>query len=388
MSNSIKLPTSSNTIEEYTLTGTPVAIEPRSPFSSRTVFAAAHVVIDPVATVHPSDAPVIDWPTTMAFRKHLLGLGMGIAEAMDTAQRGMGLSWDNAFELAKRTYEEFGSEHASLIYTGCGTDHLTTGQAKSLDDIVDAYLLQLEKLQGVGARLIIMASTELVRVAKSKDDYAYVYEKVLNACDRPAILHWLGEMFLPALAGYWGDDDIDTAMDNCIKIINTNVDKVEGIKVSLLDEAKEIKMRRLLPEKVHMYSGDDFNYPELIAGDDQGYSDALLGIFDPIAPVASAALAKLDNGDVEGFRKLIDPTVELSRLMFCAPTYYYKTGVVFLAWLNNHQQHFCMLGGAQSMRSAQHFAQLFRFADTCGLLADPELAIKRMQQLLALHGVS
>ncbi len=381
----IALPDESGRLADYTLTGTPVpeARLPKDP--ARVVYSAAHVVADPFTANDPSGRATVDWQATMAFRHHLDGLGLGIAEAMDTAQRGMGLDWDGALELIRRTREEL---PGALVANGCGTDHLDPTEARSLDDVRRAYFEQLEAIQKLDARIILMASRALARVAKTPDDYARIYGEVLSACDHPAILHWLGEMFDPALAGYWGTDDFEAALDTVIGIIEANTAKVDGIKISLLDKDKEIAMRRRLPEGVRMYTGDDFNYPELIEGDDQGFSHALLGIFDPLAPAAAHAVNLLGQGDATGFRATLDPTVPLARLIFRAPTQYYKTGVVFLAWLNGFQEHFVMLNGAQAMRPLPYFTEVFRLADGCGLLRDPELAVARMKRLLALYGVA
>jgi hypothetical protein len=272
------------------------------------------------------------------------------------------------------------------VANGCGTDHLGPGP-HTLDAVRRAYLEQVEAIQKVGGRIILMASRALVGAAKGPDDYIRVYSDVLAACDRPVILHWLGEMFDPALAGYWGGATFDTALETALGVIDANVEKVDGIKISLLDKDKEIAMRRRLPSGVRMYTGDDFNYPELIEGDAEGYSHALLGIFDPLAPAAAYAVSRLDAGDAAGFRQTLDPTVPLARLIFRSPTQYYKTGVVFLAWLNGFQDHFVMLSGAQAMRPLPYFTEAFRLADGCGLLRDPDLAMTRMKRMLAMYGV-
>lgn len=302
---------------------------------------------------------------------------------MDTAQRGTGLDWQGALELIRRTREEIPE---ALVANGCGTDQLNPADARSLDDVVCAYLEQVEAIQTLDARLILMASRALARVAKSPADYVHVYDRVLAACDKPVILHWLGDMFDPHLGGYWGSPSFEEALETALEVINRNAAKVDGIKISLLDKGKEIAMRRRLPAGVKMYTGDDFNYPELIAGDEQGYSHALLGIFDPLASAAAHAVGLLGQGDTAGFHRVMDPTVPLARLIFRAPTQYYKTGVVFLAWLNGFQDHFIMLNGAQAMRPLPYFTDVFRLADGCGLLRDPDLAVARMKKLLALYG--
>jgi len=381
----IALPDVTGTLTDYTLTGTPLP-EARLPANpARTVYSAAHVVADPFTANDPSGPATVDWQATMRFRHHLHGLGLGIAEAMDTAQRGMGLDWAGALELIRRTRTELPD---ALVANGCGTDHLNPADARDLDDVKRAYMEQLDAIQALDARVILMASRALARVAKGPEDYIRIYSDILSACDHPVILHWLGDMFDPQLAGYWGSDRFDETLETVVAIIEANAAKVDGIKISLLDKDKEIALRRRLPEGVRMYTGDDFNYPELIAGDDQGFSHALLGIFDPLAVAAAHAVNQLGQGDVAGFRATLDPTVPLARLIFRAPTQYYKTGVVFLAWLNGFQNHFVMLNGAQAMRPLPYFTEVFRLADGCGLLRDPDMAVTRMKRLLALHGVA
>lgn len=388
ISRTLTLPANDGTLSPYRISGQPLVLDqcrsPEHSSKSRTVFAACHVVADPLAIHDPTTSAQVDWSSTLAYRRYLDSLGLGVAEAMDTAQRGMGLNWPVALELIKKTREELPD---ALVFNGCGTDHLDPKDASTLADVERAYAEQLDAVQASGARVILMASRALVKVASSPEDYRATYGKVLSMCDEPVILHWLGDMFDPALSGYWGNADIDSAMQTCLEVIEDNVDKVDGIKISLLDKDREITMRRLLPESVRMYTGDDFNYPELIAGDEQGFSHALLGIFDPIAPLAAHACQKLDAGDLQGFHSILEPTVPLARHLFKAPTQFYKTGVVFLAWLNGHQDHFVMIDGAQSKRSLPHLAQLFRLADQCGLLSDPDQAILRMTNLLELYGI-
>jgi hypothetical protein len=383
----IKLPDHSGRLETYRLTGTPLSVGKGPKRFNRVAFAAAHIVVDPLITSDPAASPVFDWERTLAFRHHLLDLGFGIAEAMDTAQRGMGLDWPGAYELIRQSLNSARHRKDALIYSGCGTEQLDASDARSLDDVVAAYLAQLEAIQKLGGRIILMASRALARIARTSQDYETVYARVLNEADHPVILHWLGDMFDPQLKGYWGSLDFEPALDTALRVIASNQKKVDGIKISLLDDRKEIAMRRRLPSTVKMYTGDDFNYPALIEGDAQGYSHALLGIFDPIAPAASLALEKLAQGDREAYARLLEPTVPLSRLIFQAPTQYYKTGVVFLAWLNGFQDHFIMAGGAQSMRPLSYFAQILRLADQAGLLSDPERSCHRMRQLLAIHGI-
>jgi hypothetical protein len=380
----IALPDETGRLSDYVLTGKPIAAAPLGRDPARVCFSAAHVVADPFTAADPTGPASVDWEATMAFRRHLAGLGLGIAEAMDTAQRGMGLDWKGALELITRTKRELPD---ALVFNGCGTDHLDPREARTVDDVRRAYLEQVEAIQKVGGRIILMASRALARVAASPDDYVAVYRDVLAACDAPVILHWLGEMFDPALAGYWGTASFEAGMETALAIIHETAAKVDGIKISLLDKDKEIVMRRRLPAGVKMYTGDDFNYPELIAGDDEGYSHALLGIFDPLAVAVGKAIGQLGEGDVAGFRATLDPTVPLARLIFRAPTQYYKTGVVFMAYLNGFQDHFVMLGGQQAMRPLPYFTEVFRLADQCGLLRDPELATERMRALLKVYGV-
>jgi hypothetical protein len=379
----IALPDTTGRRTDYALTGMPIMAAKVGKKPARIVYSAAHVVADPFTANDPSGRATVDWEKTMEFRHYLAGLGLGIAEAMDTAQRGMGLDWPGALELMRRTREELPN---ARVANGCGTDHLDLAKVTSLDDVRRAYLEQAEAIQSFGGRLILMASRALVHVAKQPEDYIKIYSDVLAACDEPVILHWLGDMFDPQLAGYWGNAAFEPAMQTALDVIEANAAKVDGIKISLLDKEKEIVMRRRLPAGVKMYTGDDFNYPELIEGDDEGFSHALLGIFDPLAPAAAYAMERLGEGDTAAFRTTLDPTVPLARLIFRAPTQYYKTGVVFLAWLNGFQDHFVMLNAAQAMRPLPYFVEVFRLADQCGLLRDPELAVERMKKLLAVYG--
>ncbi|MCZ4094611.1 dihydrodipicolinate synthase family protein [Sinorhizobium psoraleae] len=383
----IDLPLESR-LARYELVGRPVPLQKRAPADfPRVAFAAAHVVADPLADNDPWLTPAIDWERTLAFRHRLWDLGLGVAEAMDTAQRGMGLGWPEARELIRRGLAEARGRSGALIACGAGTDHLAPGADVSIDDILRAYESQIETIEAQNGRIILMASRALAAAAKGPEDYIRVYDRILSQVKQPVIIHWLGEMFDPALEGYWGDADHLAAMKTCLEIIEAHASKVDGIKISLLSKEKEIAMRRRLPKGVRMYTGDDFNYAELIAGDEEGHSDALLGIFDAIAPVASAALQALGEGRNGEFFELLEPTVPLSRHIFKAPTRFYKTGVVFLAYLNGLQDHFVMIGGQQSARSLTHLAELFRLADRAGALADPELAVSRMRRVLAVHGI-
>ncbi|MEM7446434.1 MAG: dihydrodipicolinate synthase family protein [Pseudomonadota bacterium] len=382
---SLTLPLTDGGTETYTLSGTPVA-RPTAPHQfNRIAFGAAHVVPNPSAAIDPWLETSVDWERTMAFRHHLWDLGLAVAEAMDTAQRGMGLDWPTALELMRRSIGEARSRDDATVFCGVGTDHLAPSGSLTIDAVKDAYSTQIEAVEAEGGRLIVMASRALAAAAKKPEDYVDVYGNLLRQVSEPVILHWLGDMFDPALAGYWGHDEIDAAMEICLTVIEENAAKVDGIKISLLDKDKEIAMRKRLPEGVRMYTGDDFNYAELIAGDGEHASDALLGIFDSIAPVASAALAALAAGDMAKYYVLFEPTVPLSRHIFRAPTRFYKTGVVFLAWLNDHQPAFTMVGGQESARSAVHFAELFRLADAAGLLDNPDLAADRFAGWLSVH---
>lgn len=382
----IALPGEGGYSSRYALVGQPVQPVIGARFS-RIAYAAAHVVADPHEMTDPWSRPVVDWDRTMAFRHHLWRLGFRIAEAMDTSQRGMGFDWPSARDLIRRSIAESRTVDGADLASGAGTDHLAPASARTLDDVITAYEEQFAFIEGQGGKAIMMASRALAAVAKGPDDYATVYDRILAQASGKVILHWLGDMFDPALKGYWGSDDFETALDTVVAIIERHANKVEGIKISLLDAGKEVALRDRLPHGVVMFTGDDFNYPELIAGDGRGHSHALLGIFDAIAPAANAALAKLAAGDRAGYDALMAPTVPLSRKIFEAPTEYYKAGIVFMAWLNGHQDHFTMIGGMQSARGIRHYAEVFRLADQAGLLADPDLAISRMKSLCAVAGV-
>ncbi|MFJ8631581.1 dihydrodipicolinate synthase family protein [Streptomyces sp. NPDC093568] len=380
----IRLPDLQGGFRAYEPRREPLAVTPGAPLASRTVFSAAHVVADPYADTSPDSPAAVDWDATLAFRRHLWSHGLGVAEAMDTAQRGMGLDWAGAAELIRRSAAEARAV-GGRIACGAGTDQIAAG---SLTEVRAAYEEQLAVVEESGAQAILMASRALAAAAQGPEDYLEVYGHLLRQAAEPVILHWLGPMFDPALEGYWGSDDLDAATDTFLEVIAAHPDKVDGIKVSLLDAQREIDIRRRLPQGVRCYTGDDFNYPELIAGDEKGFSHALLGIFDPLGPLAAEAVRVLDTGNVAGFRALLDPTVELSRHLFRTPTRFYKTGVVFLAWLAGHQTHFTMVGGLQSARSLPHFARAYELADGLGLFPDPKLAEERMRNLLALYGVA
>jgi hypothetical protein len=385
MAAHLLLPSVDGSLQSYmpeTVSRFPIAVKlPRS----RIAYAAAHVVCDPLADniggIH------IDWEATLAYRRYLWSLGLGVAEAMDTAQRGMGLDWQTSKELIQRSLAESRAQSDARIACGAGTDHLVPSRDLTLSDVISAYEEQCAFVEQAGGQIILMASRALAASARTPDDYLSVYDTILSQVKRPVIIHWLGEMFDPALAGYWGYADPDQAMQVCLECIRRHVDKVDGIKISLLSAEREVSMRQLLPSGVRMYTGDDFNYPELIRGDGTHHSDALLGIFDAIAPAAAAALQSLDEGDIQRYDAIFSPTVALSRHIFQAPTYYYKTGIVFMAYLNGHQSHFRMVAGMENARSVIHLAELFRLADQAGLLHDTELAVERMRRVLAVAGI-
>jgi hypothetical protein len=381
------LPRADGSPAPYVPSGEALPVEPADPPKCRVAHAAAHVVADPLADIDPTTETALDWEATLAYRRHLWSLGLSVAEAMDTAQRGMGLDWRTTKQLIRLSVAEARELDAGVV-CGAGTDHLELSPNTTLDDVRAAYEEQCAFVEGEGGRIVLMASRVLAAVAEGPDDYVEVYGRILSQVSEPVILHWLGEMFDPALRGYWGHDELGPATDAFLGIVGDHAERVDGVKISLLDKDREIELRRLVPESVRVYSGDDFDYPELIRGDGEYYSDALLGIFDAIAPAASLALRALDAGDVERYEEILAPTVPLSRLIFEAPTRFYKTGIIFLAYLNGHQTHFRMVGGLEGARSVVHLSELFVLADRAGLLSDPELATERMRRVLALAGVS
>jgi hypothetical protein len=382
----LRLPTHDGRLESYTTRRPHVWRRQRESFN-RVALSAVHVVSNPLAAIDPWTVPAIDWDATIRYRQHIWSLGLGVAEAMDTAQRGMGLGWDEALQLISRSIDAARSVKGAVLFSGAGTDHIAPDASVTLDDVIRGYEEQIAAIEALGGRIILMASRALKVAARSPGDYARVYDRILGQVREPLIIHWLGEMFDPRLEGYWGCKEHTAAMDVCLAIIADHAGKVDGIKVSLLDKDKEIVMRRRLPSGVRMYTGDDFNYPELIAGDAHGHSDALLGIFDAIAPAASSALAAHRRGDLGEYHDILAPTVPLARHIFSAPTQFYKTGVVFMAYLNAHQSHFTMVGGQQSARSILHLAEIFRLADAAGLLDDPDVAVARMKSVLNIHGI-
>ena len=383
----LRLPTRDGPLIPYTMGEPKIFENARGRKLSRIAFAAPHMVSDPFAHENPWEKPVVSWDATLGYRRYLWKLGLGVAEAMDTSHRGAGLDWPTALKLIRRSIDAAQDYDDAVIFSGAGTDHLIPGSSTTLDDVIDGYELQCSEIEKLGGRIVLMCSRGLARVAQGPDDYQRVYARVLSQLNQPVILHWLGDMFDPMLKGYWGYEDLDKAMDVCLDVIAENKDKVIGIKMSLLDKAKEVSMRNRLPDGVEMYTGDDFNYPELIEGDSDGFSHALLGIFDPIAPAAAAALAALEDGRHKEYHTIMDPTVALARHMFRMPTRFFKTGVVFMAYLNAHQNHFVMLGGQQSARSLPHLGMLFQLADKAGLFMDPDTAASRMKKVMAVYGI-
>ena len=383
------LPTEAGTLEPYVLSGTPLV--PRAPkvALTRTAFAAAHVVSDPLRERNPWDTrPAVDWDATLAFRVALWDQGLGLAEAMDTAQRGMGVDWPTALELIQRTLRAARvHEVRPRVACGAGTDHVPLAGLRTGDAIVQAYEMQSEAIEAVGGQLILMASRAFTAIGAGPEVYAKVYRRLIDGAAQPVILHWLGPMFDPQLAGYWGSTDLAAASDFVLALIAENPGKVDGIKISLLDQHHEAAFRARLPAGVRLYTGDDFNYAPLIAGDGQHHSHALLGIFAAIAPAAAQALEALALGDRSTYDALLAPTVPLAREIFRAPTRFYKAGIAYLAWLNGYQRHFIMPAGFQSARDITHYAALYRLADQAGLLLHPDLAEQRLRTLLQLHGL-
>ena len=383
----VKLPRADGTIYDYPLgPAADFSLAP-DPIKSRIGFAAVHVVADPLADLNPTLDVKVDWEATIAYRRYVWSLGLAVAEAMDTSQRGMGFPWSAAKELIKRSVAEARTMPGAIVFSGAGTDDLTPSPAVTLAQVEAEYEAQCGYIESVGGRIILMASRALAISAKGAEDYAKVYGRILTQLKEPVIIHWLGDMFDPALAGYWGSADMDRATETLLAIVHEHAAKIDGVKISLLDQQREIAMRRRFPRGVRMYTGDDFDYPTTIGGDAQGHSDALLGIFDVIAPAAAAGLRALDRGDRAEFARILTPTLPLSRHLFGDPTRFYKTGVVFMAYLNGHQQHFRMVGGLESARSVIHLARLFVFADQAHLFRDPDQAALRMRRVMAVAGV-
>lgn len=385
----LHLPTEDGQLEPYTLSGNPLI--PRAPDVplTRTAFAAAHVVSDPLRERNPWDTrPAVDWDATLAFRQGLWDQGLGLAEAMDTAQRGMGVDWQTARELIERTLAAAKTHPLKpRVACGAGTDHRPLETLTTAAQILAAYSEQAEAIEAAGGQLILMASRAFPAMTATPDVYHRVYRSLIDGAAEPVILHWLGDMFDPALAGYWGHADVAKASDFVLDLIAENPKQVDGIKISLLDQAHEEAFRTRLPDGVRLYTGDDFNYADLIAGDGKCFSHALLGIFAAIAPAASQALEALAQEDVAKFHSLLEPTVPLSREIFKEPTRFYKAGIAFLSWLNGYQSHFIMPAGFQSSRDITHYAHVFRLADQSRVLIQPDLAEARMKTLLSLHGI-
>ena len=383
----VKLPRADGTITEHRLGPAASFAGSSGPIASRIGFAAVHVVADPLADVNPTLDVALDWDATLAYRRYVWSLGLAVAEAMDTSQRGMGFPWSTARELITRTVAEARSMLGAVVFSGGGTDDLPPSPSTTLSQVEAEYEAQCSFIESVGGRIILMASRALAACARGPEDYAKVYGRILTQVKEPVIIHWLGDMFDPALAGYWGSPDLDQASETLLAIVHEHAARIDGVKISLLDQRREIAMRRRFPAGVRMYTGDDFDYPTTIGGDADGHSDALLGIFDVIAEAASAALRALDRDDRPGFERILAPTLPLSRHLFGAPTRFYKTGVVFMAYLNGHQSHFRMVGGLESARSAVHLAELFVLADRASLFRDPDQAAERMRRVMAVAGV-
>ena len=379
----IELPSRSGEWRSVTLRAPRAWADHPAPYASRVAFAAAHVVADPLGDNVPGAPAVIDWDSTLGFRRELFRYGFGVAEAMDTAQRNMGLDWPAVQELVRRSAAQ-ALELGGRIASGAGTD--SEDVLTSVDEVVAAYLKQVEFVEGTGSQVIVMASRHLAALARSADDYLRVYDAVLTQVQSPVVLHWLGEAFDPQLRGYWGSSDVAVATETFLSLVSAHADRIDGVKVSLLSAEHEVGLRAALPSGVRLYTGDDFNYPSLIRGDGSRHSDALLGAFAAIAPAASAALAALDAADLATYDAEMAPTLPLSRHVFAAPTFYYKTGIAFLAWLAGHQPGFTMVGGLQSARSVLHLVELFELADQAQLLPDPDLAASRMRLWLEAAG--
>jgi len=376
---------SDGTLRSAELRDSVATARPTAPLRSRVAFAAAHVVPRTASETVPGAPADIDWDATLRFRHEVWSWGLGVADAMDTAQRNMGLDAAATRELIRRSAAEADSVDGSLV-VGVNTDHIDD-EVISLDAVIDAYREQLAFVEDTGAGAVLMASRHLARVAQGPDDYRRVYDAVLGSATSPVVLHWLGTAFDPQLEGYFGSSDTAAAADTMLAIIAHNAEAVAGVKMSLLDAAAEVSVRRRLPASARMFTGDDFNYVSLIAGDDEGHSDALLGAFAALAPLASTAIQALDAGDTDGYRSVLGPTEELSRHIFSAPTFYYKTGVAFLAWLNGHQDAFLMVGGLHAARSVPHLSRTVELANAAGALTDPELAAARWHALLSVNGV-
>ena len=383
----LRLPRADGSVVDYILGPASNFPTATGPITSRIGFAAVHVVADPLADINPTLDVKVDWDATIAYRRYVWSLGLAVAEAMDTSQRGMGFPWSAAKELIKRSVAEARTMPGAVVFSGAGTDDLAPSPTVTLTQIESEYEAHCSYIESVGGRIILMASRALAACAKGPEDYAKVYGRILTQVREPLIIHWLGDMFDPALAGYWGSPDMDRATETLLAIIHEHAAKIDGVKISLLDQKRELAMRRRFPKGVRMYTGDDFDYPTTIGGDAQGHSDALLGIFDVIAPAAAAGLRALDRGDRAEFDRILLPTLPLSRHLFGDPTRFYKTGVVFMAYLNGHQSHFRMVGGLESARSVVHLAQLFVLADQAHLFRDPDQAAERMHHVLAVAGV-
>lgn len=382
----ISLFSSDGRLTKTELNATPSFAKPKAPLKSRVAYAAAHVVPRIMAENVPGHPADIDWDATLAFRRHLWSWGLGVADAMDTAQRNMGLDWQATTELIQRSALEAASVDGALV-VGINTDHIPDPMI-SLDGVIAAYLEQLDVAEAAGAGIVLMASRHLARAADSAADYERVYREVLSRANTPVILHWLGEAFDADLAGYFGSSDIPTASVTVNRIIEENIGAIRGVKMSLLNVDAEIAVRSRLPKGATLFTGDDFNYVGLIRGDGVLHSDALLGAFAAMAPNASAAIQALDSNHVKEYERILAPTEILARQIFSTPTPYYKTGIAFLAWLNGHQQSFQMIGGLHSARSLPHLSEIIRLANAAHALEKPDLAATRWGMMLSLNGVA
>ena len=382
----VNLPVQDGTVQPASLAA-PADLDVRStPPTSREVYAAGHVVAHRLHACADSAAGQIDWDATLQLRRDLWALGLGVAESMDTAQRGMGLRWADARELAIRTLAD-SADTGGKVVVGVSTDQIESHHP-SLEEIADAYLEQIATVEAHGGHTVMMASRHLARAATGPDDYLAVYHRVLEAATAPVILHWLGAAFDPALAGYWGFDEPKAAMPTVADLIAAHPDTVRGIKVSLLDPALEIQLRQQICAPARVYTGDDYNYVDMIAGEGSQHSDALLGAFAAVPRFASAAFAKLDDGDTAAFRNILATTIPLSRLIFAAPTQYYKVGVAWLTYLDGRQDHFRMIAGFETGRSLLHLADLVRTAGAIGLFGDPDFTAHRAGAYFDAQGIS
>ena len=353
------LPTGTGDLEPYHLTGDPLIRRAPTVPLTRTAFAAAPVISDPIRERSPWDTrPALDWDATLRFRQTLCDQGVHLAEAMDTAQRGMGPDWATALELIRRTMAAAKAHPMRpRVAGGAGTDHVAPAALTDANAILAAYTTQAEAIEAAGGQLILMASRAFTALGADETVYRQVCRRLIDQAQDPVILHWLGPMFDPMLAGCWGSADPGRATDVVLTLIAENPATVDGIKISLLDRAHEEAFRARLPAGVRLYTGDDFNYAPLIEGDGTHHSHALLGIFAAIAPAASQALEALALQDHATYHALLAPTVPLSREIFAPPTRFYKAGIAVLSWLNGNQTHFIMPAGIPVLQVLRRVAE-------------------------------